>query len=120
MFWSTANFVVDGLGTYDWWVEGEKRGNVAFGSGVGGNDRRFLMLQYSLDGLNWFQAGWVVQAARISQSFMYLRPVIDGDDLAIISRSSINAPNQHDADYATFHRVCDFRKLALKLVPEAE
>ena len=91
MFWSTANLVVDGLRTYDWWVEGEKRGNVAFGSGVGGNDRRFLMLQYSLDGLNWFQAGCVAQAAKISQSFMYVRPVIDGDDLAIICRSSINA-----------------------------
>lgn len=60
------------------------------------------------------------QAAKISQSFMYARPVVDGDDLAIIARSSIHAPNQHDADTATFHRVRDFRKLALKLVPEKE
>jgi len=51
---------------------------------------------------------------------MYARPVVDGDDLAVIARSSINAPNQHDADTATFHRVLDFRKLALKLVPEKE
>jgi hypothetical protein len=51
---------------------------------------------------------------------MYARPVIDGDDLAIISRSSINAPNQHDAGCATFHRVRDFRRLALKLEPDAE
>jgi hypothetical protein len=27
-------------------------------------------------------------------------------------------PGQHDADHATFHRVRDFRRLALNLVPE--
>lgn len=120
LFWATANLVVDSQGAYDWWQEGEKRGNVAFASGVGGNDRRFLMLMYGLDGMNWFQAGCVAQAGKISQSFMYARPVIDGDDLAIIARSSINAPNQHDADHATFHRVKNFRRLALKLTPEPE
>jgi len=83
-------------------------------------DRRFLMLQYSVDCLNWFQGGCVAQAGKISQSFMYARPVIDGDDLAIIARSSINAPNQHDADHATFQRVKNFRSLALKLTPEPE
>ncbi|MFN0077623.1 MAG: hypothetical protein ACKVY0_14225 [Prosthecobacter sp.] len=71
-------------------------------------------------GLNWFQAGGIAQAAKLSQSYMYGRPVIDGDDLAILCRSSVNAPNQHAADYTTFHRVRDFRKLALKLVPEPE
>lgn len=120
MFWATANLVVDGQGAYDWFREGEKRGNVRYASGVGGNDRRFLMLMYGLDGMNWFQAGCVAQAPKISQSFMYARPVIDGDDLAIIARSSINAPNQHDADHATFHRVKNFRALALKLTPEPE
>lgn len=120
MFWATANLVVDSQGAFDWWAAGERRGNFAFASGLGGNDRRFLVLLYGVDGLNWLQAGCIAQAGKISQSFMYARPVIDGDDLAIISRTSINAPNQHDADYATFHRVRDFRKLALKLVPESE
>ena len=78
------------------------------------------MLLYGVDGLNWFPAGCVAQTGKISQSFMYARPVIDGNDLAIIARSSVNAPNQHDADYATFHRVRDFRRLALQLVPEPE
>ncbi len=78
------------------------------------------MLSYSLDGLNWFPAGCVAQAGKLSQSFMYARPVIDGADLAIIARSSIQAPNQHDADTATFHRVRDFRRLALKLLPANE
>jgi hypothetical protein len=120
LFWATANLVVDGQGAFDWFREGEKRGDVRYASGLGGNDRRFLMLQYSVDGLNWFQAGCVAQAGKISQSFMYARPVIDGDDLAVIARSSINAPNQHDADHATFHRVKNFRSLALKLTPEPE
>jgi hypothetical protein len=116
MFWATANLAVDSEGIFDWAEEARKRGDYK----TNANDRRFLMLLYSLDGLNWFQAGCVAQAAKLSQSFMYARPVIDGDDLAIIARSSVNAPNQHDADYATFHRVRDFRRLALKLAPEPE
>lgn len=120
MFWATANLPVDGQGTFPWWKEAEERGTVRYASGLGGNDRRFLMLLYGLDGMNWFQAGCIAQAGKISQSFMYARPVIDGDDLAIIARSSINAPNQHDADHATFHRVKDFRSLALELTPEPE
>ncbi len=119
LFWATANAVVDDQGVFDWWEQGSKRGNFSYAT-TGGNDRRLLMLQYSLDGLNWFQAGCVAQAGKISQSFMYARPVIDGNDLAIICRSSVNAPNQHDADYATFHRVTNFRQLALKLTPESE
>jgi hypothetical protein len=118
MFWATANLVVDSQGAYPWWRENEERGTVRYSSGLGGNDRRFLMLLYGLDGLNWFQAGCVAQAPKVSQSFMYARPVIDGDDLAIIARTSIHAPNQHDADHATFHRVKNFRSLALKLTPE--
>jgi hypothetical protein len=120
MFWATANLVVDSQGVNDWWSKAEKQGVVRYASGLGGNDRRFLMLLYGIDGLNWFQAGCIAQAPKISQSFMYARPVFDGDDLAVIARSSVNAPNQHDADYATFHRVKDFRKLALKLTPEPE
>jgi hypothetical protein len=117
MFWATSNLVVDSQAMFDWWQKGVALGNF---TGGGGNDRRFLMLHYSLDGLNWFAAGCVAQAAKISQSFMYARPIIDGDDLAIISRSSVNAPNQHDSDYATFHRVRNFRQLALNLVPTPE
>lgn len=120
MFWATANVVVDDQGAFDWWAKGSRRGDFSGSNGIGGNDRRFLMLLYSLDGLNWFQAGCVARAPKISQSFMYARPVIDGNDLAIISRSSVNAPNQHDADCATFHRVLNFRSLALDLYPEGD
>jgi len=120
MFWATSNLAVDTQGENDWYVKGAERGNFRNDGRLGGNDRRFLMLHYSLDGLNWMPAGCVAQAPKISQSFMYATPVVDGEDLAIISRTSLNAPNQHDADFATFHRVKAFRKLALNLVPEAE
>ncbi|MHC4879441.1 MAG: sialidase family protein [Planctomycetota bacterium] len=114
MFWATANFVVDGQESQDWWdkARGEKRY-----LGLGGNDRRFLMLMYSVDALNWFQAGCVARAESLSESFMYGTPVIDGDDMLVISRTSINAHDQHDADHATFHRVKNFRSLALNLWP---
>lgn len=116
MFWATSNQTVDSQGAFDWAEKAQAHGNFKAPT----FDRRILMLHYSMDGLNWFTAGCVAQAGKLSQSFMYARPVIDGDDLAIICRSSVNAPNQHDADYATFHRVHDFRKLALKLAPETE
>lgn len=116
MFWATCNLVVDSQGQVDFKNPGHDRYRGDFRTR--GNDRRFLMLMYGLDGLNWFQAGCVAQAADLGKSFMYARPVIDGDDLAIIARSSIDAPDNHDADYATFHRVRDFRRLALNLYPE--
>lgn len=119
LFWATANLVVDGQGRFDWWRAKSK--NVEYrGGSTGGNDRRLLMLLYGMDGLNWFQAGCVAQARKVTQSFMYAAPAVDGDDLAIIARSSISAPDQHDADHATFHRVRNFRHLALNLLPESE
>jgi hypothetical protein len=116
LFWATVNLAADGQSVLDWWNAAEQRGTFR-GNAIGGNDRRFLMLMYGVDGLNWFQAGCVAQAGKVSQSFMYPRPVVDGSDLVILARTSVNAPNQHDADYATFHRVPDFRRLALNLVP---
>jgi hypothetical protein len=116
MFWATSNLPVDTEDVLGWARAGEESGRYR----ASASDRRFLMLSYGLDGLNWFPAGCIAQAGKLSQSFMYARPVIDGEDLAIIARSSVQAPNQHDADYATFHRVRNFRQLALKLVPEKE
>jgi hypothetical protein len=88
LFWARANLATDSQGLFDWWADGAKTKRFRGEGRIGGNDRRFLMLLYSLDALNWFQAGCVAQAAKISQSFMYARPVIDGRDLAIIARSS--------------------------------
>ncbi len=116
LFWATSNLPADSQDVFGWHAAADKAGTYRTSAA----DRRFLMLHYSLDGLNWFPAGCLAQAAKMSQSFMYARPVVDGDDLAIIARSSDKAPNQHDADTATFHRLRDFRKLALDLVPKAE
>ena len=77
------------------------------------------MLLYSLDALNWFQAGCIAMSKSPLQSFHYAAPLIEGDDLLILSRtSSPNARHQHDSDLVTFHRVRDFRGLALDLHSE--
>jgi hypothetical protein len=81
-----------------------------------GNERRMLFLFYSRDALNWFPAGCVAKMPEMDQSFMYPSAVIDGNDLALISRTSKNGKNQHDADLCTFHRIRDFRKLAMNLL----
>lgn len=111
MFWATANQWVNSQGLLEWpdWRDASES--------FKGGDRRLLMLYYSLDAINWMQAGCVALASKLSQSFNYATLVADGDDLGIIARSNINGPNPHDADCATFHRVHNFRSLALPLLP---
>ncbi len=84
-----------------------------------GRDRRFLMLWYSLDALNWFPAGCIAAAVRMQQTFNYPSMIIDGDDLAIVARSTIDADNytSHDSDHVTFHRIRNFRSLAMNIFP---
>jgi hypothetical protein len=110
-------------------------------SGTPGNMRRILMLNYSIDGLNWFQARCVAMSRNPLESFHYSSQVIVGDDLLVLSRSSIGAANQyrdytwnsgvasgkaklpynnHDSNMITLHRVKDFRSLALDLRPDFE
>lgn len=115
MFWATVNLAVDGQDQFQFEDPAEHRDSQPYPGGIGGNDRRFLMLMYGVDGLNWFPAGCVARAGRLGQSFMYASQVIDGDDLAIIARSSVDGQNRHDADTATFHRVRNFRSLAMNL-----
>lgn len=86
-------------------------------SGKPGNDRRFLMLWYACDALNWFPAGCIARAEKLTQSFMYPSLLIDGDDLIVLSRSSLAAFDQHDADLTTLHRIGDFRSLAMDIWP---
>ncbi|MBQ8551514.1 MAG: hypothetical protein IJ428_01735 [Clostridia bacterium] len=44
--------------------------------------------------------------------FQYVDFFIEGDDILFQSRTAINgAHNFHDANYATFHVIRDFRKL---------
>jgi hypothetical protein len=115
LFWTPATLVTDSQDQFGYCREARKRREF---TGTGGNERRILMLMYSVDALNWFQAGCIALAPKLRQSFMYACPLIDGDNLLILSRTSHEARDQHDADLCTFHRVRDFRRLALNLYPE--
>ena len=81
-------------------------------------DRRLLMLSYSLDALNWLPACSIAKAEKMTQSFMYPSMVIDGDDIALLSRTARDSNDFHDADLATFHRVRNFRALAMDIRPK--
>ena len=83
-----------------------------------GNERRILILLYSIDALNWFHAGCVAVWPSPLQGFQYAVPLIDGDDLLVTSRTSKNRSNQHDNDLITLHRIRHFRKHALNLFPK--
>jgi len=111
LFWSPVNLVTDSQDVQalaDKWIEKGFKGTP-------GNERRILVLNYSLDVLNWFQAGCIAMYPSHLQSFHYAGPMIDGEDLLLLVRTSRDAPNQHDSDLMTFHRVRDFRSLALDL-----
>lgn len=81
-------------------------------------ERRSLMLWYSIDSLNWFPCGWIAFADGWSQSFHYPVMIIDGNDIAIISRTAFKSSDPHDVDMATFHRIKNFRNLAMELTPK--
>lgn len=88
--------------------------NVAAGPNKKGfaPDRRYLMLYFGHDGMNWMPAGCIAFAPTPSQSFMYPSMVIDGDDLVVLSRTGRESGHFHDANLSTFHRIKDFRSLA--------
>lgn len=112
-FWTAVNMPTKSQDA-DWGRELNARGFL----GNPGNERRFLILLYSVDALNWFQAGCVAKWPSPLQGFQYAAPLIDRDDLLITSRTAKNRKNQHDNDLLTLHRVRNFRSLALNLLPE--
>jgi hypothetical protein len=111
LFWMLSNIPTD---SHDLFENFQTLGKAGFVHGPG-NERRILTLHYSLDALNWFPGGIVAMWSNPMQSFMYPSAAIDNDDLVFISRTSRNAPNQHDADLVTFHRIRNFRSLAVDL-----
>jgi hypothetical protein len=68
--------------------------------------------------LNWLPACSIAKAEKMTQSFMYPSMVIDGDDIALLSRTGRDSGDYHDADLATFHRVRNFRSLAMDIRPK--
>ena len=110
-YWMLSNLVTnsqDLLGWRDRWPESQH--------GPSGNERRWLFLHYSIDCLNWFPAGCVARwPDSVVKSFMYPSAVVDGDDLVVMSRTSSDSGDQHNADLVTIHRVRSFRNLAMDL-----
>ena len=112
MYWMLSNLVTNSQDLVGW---GDRMRETKYTGGPG-NERRWLFLHYSIDCLNWFPAGCVARwPDSVHRSFMYPSAAIDGDDLVILSRTSRDAENQHDADLCTIHRVRDFRSLAMDL-----
>ena len=107
LFWTAVTPVTDSFQPAEpLWEQGFK--------GSPGNERRVLVLMFSRDALNWFQAGFVAIASTFMESFSYTSQLIHGDDLLIAARTSLAGKNQHDTNLVTLHRVKDFRAL----VPE--
>ncbi|MBM4093146.1 MAG: exo-alpha-sialidase [Planctomycetes bacterium] len=77
-----------------------------------------LALHCSHDALNWLHAAYLVVWPKATQASNYTGPFIDGQDLLFGARTAYQAPNNHDNDLVTFHRVRNFRSLAKPLMTE--
>ena len=111
-YWMLSNLVTNSQDLLGW---GHRMRETGYTGGPG-NERRWLFLHYSVDCLNWFPAGCVARWPHsVHRSFMYPSAAIDGPDLVILSRTSRDAQNQHDADLCTIHRIPNFRTLAMNL-----
>jgi hypothetical protein len=112
MYWMLSNLVTNSQDLLGW---GERLRQTEYHGGPG-NERRWLFLHYSIDCLNWFPAGCIAcWPNHVHRSFMYPSAVIDSDDLVVLSRTSRDSGDQHDADLCTVHRIPDFRSLAMDL-----
>ena len=80
--------------------------------------RNTLALMTSRDLRDWKIREIILYHPDVSKhGFQYPNFVFDGDDIVFVSRTAYHddhggADNQHNANYITFHRICDFRSLA--------
>ncbi|MFZ4261499.1 sialidase family protein [Sphingobacterium sp. HJSM2_6] len=79
--------------------------------------RNVLMLRKSKDLTDWVDVKIILEHEDvIYHGFQYVDWLIENDDLIFLSRTAYfdgnkKAKNNHDANYLTFHRIEDFRKL---------
>ena len=77
--------------------------------------RNLLSLVYSKDLREWKLAGHIIDfrdADPKKVAFQYVDFLIDGSDILFQSRTAFNgAKNFHDTNFATFHRISNFRGL---------
>jgi len=77
------------------------------------NERNRLQLHFSKNMIDWCFAGLVATGPVETASRHYASLIIDGSDLALLSRSGDeNAKSPHDGNLITFHRIKNFRGLA--------
>ena len=80
--------------------------------GLPNNERHRLQLHFSKNCIDWCFAGIVAIGPSPRQARHYAAMVIDGDDLAIVSRSGDHrAMSAHNGNFISFHRVRNFRAL---------
>ena len=79
LYWMVGSLVSDPQDHTGWYAHVRERGY----KGGPGNERRILALFYSLDSLNWIQAGVVAMAKDPMQGSMYSQMLVDGDDLLL-------------------------------------
>lgn len=76
------------------------------------NERRRLQLHFSKNMVDWCFAGLVAAGPADHASRHYASMVIDGEDLAVLSRSGdAKAQDAHNGNLITFHRITRFRDL---------
>ena len=87
-----------------------------------GRVRNTLVLKSSADLWNWSVCKVLLHHPdALKHGFQYIDWVFDGNDLLYLSRTAYDDPeggadNYHNANYLTFHRIKNFRKLASKEV----
>ena len=79
--------------------------------------RNLLSLMRSRDLLTWEVVSDLLDHRHQSEKlvgFQYVDFEIEGEDIIFLCRTAINGANSfHDANYSTFHRIKDFRRLTL-------
>ncbi len=79
--------------------------------------RNVLMLKSSDDLRKWDEVKIILEHEDVvNHGFQYVDWSVEGNDLIVLSRTAFfdgnaNARNNHDANYLTFHRIENFRKL---------
>lgn len=79
--------------------------------------RNVLMLKSSDDLKKWEEVKVILEHEDvINHGFQYVDWSFEGEDIIVLSRTAhfdgkANAANNHDANYLTFHRINNFRKL---------
>ena len=81
LFWATVTIPTDT------WRGREPFRAVGF-QGLPGNERRILILLYTVDASNWFQAGCVAIDRQPRNSFSCASQLIVGDDLLVLARTN--------------------------------